>query len=236
MLVYLITNKINEKQYVGQTTQSLPRRWKFHCSKNSNCLALKSAIQKYGIDNFSIEIVYTASSLEELNKKEIEFINKFNTLSPNGYNLTTGGLNYIRSEESRKKKSNSRKGVVPWNKGLTKEDPRVASHVSYGENNGSWKNGPMKDKKYSEKTKKQMSDVKKGKKSLLKGRKISEAHKKASFEGRKKIAIVCNETGKTYLSVRLASEDLNIKPKNIYDHLYGLQKQVNGYTFHKVLI
>jgi hypothetical protein len=45
----------------------------------------------HGIDNFIITLEYTATTIEELNLKEIELISKFNTLMPNGYNMTLGG-------------------------------------------------------------------------------------------------------------------------------------------------
>lgn len=70
MTVYLITNLINGKKYVGQTIQSIKRRWDFHVCGASRCIALNSAIKKYGKENFKIESIYEAHSLEELTTKE----------------------------------------------------------------------------------------------------------------------------------------------------------------------
>jgi len=105
----MITNKINGKRYIGQTVRSLSSRWSSHKSGRSRCLAIKSAIDKYGAENFTVESIFNAESLEELNKKEEEFINNFNTLAPNGYNLKTGGSAPKFSEESKEKMSASRK-------------------------------------------------------------------------------------------------------------------------------
>ena len=44
-------------------------------------------IEKYGLENFEFEILDTASSKEELDKKQKEYIKKFNSLEPNGYNV-----------------------------------------------------------------------------------------------------------------------------------------------------
>lgn len=85
MTVYLITNLINGKKYIGQTIQSVKRRWDYRVCNAGRCVALKSAIKKYGKENFKIESLHEASSLEELSIKESEYIKSFNTLAPNGY-------------------------------------------------------------------------------------------------------------------------------------------------------
>jgi group I intron endonuclease len=102
MVIYTITNTINKKVYVGQTTRAVECRWAKHCSKSTKS-AIGCAIQKYGKDVFMFEVVYTAYSIEELNSKEIEYITKYNSTAPNGYNITKGGLNYEVTEELRKK-------------------------------------------------------------------------------------------------------------------------------------
>ena len=71
-----------------------------------------NAIRKYGKDCIKWEILESdISDIESLNKREIFWIKEKNTLSPNGYNLTTGGNHYLLSEQSKKKISNSRKGI-----------------------------------------------------------------------------------------------------------------------------
>jgi hypothetical protein len=65
---------------------------------------LKNAINKYGKDYFYMETLWESDvcSPDELNSKEIEFIKKYNTLSPNGYNLTEGGSGGRHSNETKK--------------------------------------------------------------------------------------------------------------------------------------
>ena len=95
--LYKIVNNINNKEYIGQTLQSLAKRWSEHCNNSSCCKVLKYAIQKYGKENFTIlvleEIEYYDKFLvkEELNRKEMEYIANENTLVPNGYNVLRGG-------------------------------------------------------------------------------------------------------------------------------------------------
>lgn len=93
--IYKITNNINGKIYVGQSV-NIAERWKQHEYKafNSKEKAYTSAIhqayRKYGIKNFSYEVIEQCRP-EELDEKEIYWIQKLNSLSPNGYNILTGG-------------------------------------------------------------------------------------------------------------------------------------------------
>lgn len=90
MIVYLVTNNITGMQYVGQTIRSLEERWRDHCRvKDDNYF--HRAIRKYGSENFTLKILDTAETGEELDLKEIYWIEKLNTLYPGGYNLREGG-------------------------------------------------------------------------------------------------------------------------------------------------
>lgn len=102
MIIYCITNGINGKKYIGQTIQKFSKRWRRHlCSGH----ALYLAIQKYGKENFSFEILEETDNIEKLNDLEKKWIAELNTISPNGYNLTSGGGAFSVSEESKKKMS-----------------------------------------------------------------------------------------------------------------------------------
>jgi hypothetical protein len=107
--IYKITNKENGMMYIGQTID-LKNRWKSHMKKNSNCLYLKRAIEKYGCDNFKFEIICICFD-EALNQCEIEYIKRYNTLVPNGYNLKSGGNSGGKHhQETKDKISNTLKG------------------------------------------------------------------------------------------------------------------------------
>lgn len=93
--IYLITNKLNGKQYVGQTTRTVEQRIKEHIQEAQNScrrrnLHLYNAIRKYGVENFSFEVLETNLNESELDEYEIKYIKKYNTLK-NGYNNTIGG-------------------------------------------------------------------------------------------------------------------------------------------------
>jgi group I intron endonuclease len=117
MYLYLITNLLNNKQYVGITTQKNPyRRWVEHKSKalkNKNKNPIHSAIKKYGCENFKFEIVkeLNSSCINELLEEETKLILKLNTLAPNGYNLKLKSSFRIASPELSRKLSRGNQGV-----------------------------------------------------------------------------------------------------------------------------
>jgi group I intron endonuclease len=114
--VYVITNKENEKQYVGVTTKGYENRFKQHklfARKRHKTSALYSAINKYGEDAFCVDLIADCASFDEMNAAEVHFIEKMNTLSPNGYNLTSGGDAGVFSDELKAKCSLVRAGEKP---------------------------------------------------------------------------------------------------------------------------
>lgn len=104
--IYIITNTINGKSYVGQTRSHRLNHKKYrpfgylgrfkdhenecYSNKKNCCKYLNSAILKYGIQNFECKLLITCN-LEELDEYEIQYISDLNTKFPNGYNLTDGG-------------------------------------------------------------------------------------------------------------------------------------------------
>lgn len=93
MIIYKSTNKITGKIYIGQTTKSLEQRIKGHLneSKIDKNRPFLSSINKYGIDNFTFEEIDFTNNLDDLNDKEIYWIDFYQSISPNGYNVTGGG-------------------------------------------------------------------------------------------------------------------------------------------------
>jgi group I intron endonuclease len=131
MIVYRIINKINGKEYIGQTIKTLKRRWTEHCCAGS---ILYKAIKKYGKENFTQSIIHTCDNIEDLNLAEEYFIEYYNTMSPNGYNLHTGGNNHMVSDETRKKMSEAGKGKT-WTEERKKKHSESISgekHPNFG--------------------------------------------------------------------------------------------------------
>lgn len=108
--VYIHTNKINGKKYVGQTCQWPPeKRWKGGAGYHNSTYFYR-AINKYGWDNFEHQIIKQDLTLEEADDLEKSLIKLFNTVNPHGYNAKEGGANGRPSEETKRKMSESNTG------------------------------------------------------------------------------------------------------------------------------
>ena len=100
MLIYKITNLINNKCYIGQTIKQPEERWKEHqqhaygSHENDQNKVLYKAIRKYGLENFSFEVLQdNINTFEQLDKAEIYWIDFYDSFV-NGYNSTFGGQKY----------------------------------------------------------------------------------------------------------------------------------------------
>ncbi|RWZ87199.1 MAG: hypothetical protein EO766_11755 [Hydrotalea sp. AMD] len=113
-IIYKFTSP-SGKSYIGQT-KHLSRRISGHKDPKSECTALRNAIQKYGFESLTLEILANNLTLDEANTLEQQLILEHNTLAPNGYNLHIGGINFIRSEELKQK--------------LSEHHPRKGKHLS----------------------------------------------------------------------------------------------------------
>lgn len=109
--IYILTNRVNSKQYVGQSWD-IDRRLKEHLEKKQYGRSLLSfAIQKHGADSFDVEIIeYPNISQEALDAVERWHIAHRETLSPNGYNLNEGGATGKHSQEAKRKISEAQYG------------------------------------------------------------------------------------------------------------------------------
>lgn len=81
--IYCITNLITHKYYIGQA-MDIERRWKEHCRRSEQLI--DKSISKYGIDNFKFSVIEECSA-EEMNEREDYWINQYNSIAPQGYNI-----------------------------------------------------------------------------------------------------------------------------------------------------
>lgn len=93
--IYCFTNLLNHKQYIGSTISDPQHRYNQHIYNASHPdtekynYPLYCAIRKYGIQNFSFEILLQKEcSEQEIRQIEAQYIKSMNTLIPNGYNQT----------------------------------------------------------------------------------------------------------------------------------------------------
>jgi len=110
--IYIIENLVNKKVYVGQTTQTIKRRFgqhtkeaKYGIKKTSPIL---NALRKYGKENFSYKKIEYCFSKNHLDEREIFWISFHKS---NSYNLRSGGSRGKHSEITKKKLSKIKKGT-----------------------------------------------------------------------------------------------------------------------------
>jgi group I intron endonuclease len=158
----------NAKVYIGQTTQKLQKRLKSHCSRTSkHSSKIKQAIQKY--KEFKVSALSSNLTSEQLNVYEVFFIKAYNSKGTDGYNLDSGGKNFIKSEESKKKMSEAQKGHK-----VSNETKKKISESHKG-------------KIVSDKTKNRMSESRKGcKLSEVTKKKISDSNSGKISEKKRK--------------------------------------------------
>lgn len=147
--IYLIANIKNKKQYVGITKFSIEERFSQHVKRG---FLLTEAIQKYGEQNFWIQLIEEVESAERAYELEMYYIKEYNTKVPNGYNITDGGDGIFRWEPSEE-----------YRKECSERVKQLHNEKKVG----------MYGKKHTEETKKKMSDSLRGNQNCL-GRILSE--------------------------------------------------------------
>lgn len=172
-VVYKTANNINNKVYIG-----VHGDYSGKYNYLGSGIALKSAIKKYGKENFTHSIIKVFTSSEEAYNYEKMIVDAEFVKNPNTYNLAIGGTgNSILSEETKNKISLSHKGKkVPYKwitdgeRNLLIKEVEAASFIS---NNLGWNFG----RTVSDETRKIQSNNRKGKPSHRKGKTVSEETK-----------------------------------------------------------
>lgn len=154
--VYLHKNKINDKVYIGQTKQTLEKRW-MNGEGYDTSPRFYNAIQKYGWDNFEHIVLRTNLSQEEANYLEEQLIAQFNSQNEEfGYNIKAGGNNNALSEETKRKIGLANSISLLGNTWSEDQKEKISKLFS-------GKGNPFYGKHHTEETKKKISDNRKGK-------------------------------------------------------------------------
>lgn len=126
MYIYILTNKKNGKQYVGQTIETRPLDRITEHFYSSSKQIIGSAIRKYGKENFNIKVIsYQGASQQALDAIEQWKIAQLDTLVPNGYNLTAGGRGGKKSFEARE---NMREAHIQHKVNITEKELAERTH------------------------------------------------------------------------------------------------------------
>ena len=217
MIVYKITNRVNGKVYVGQTKFSLEDRWRIHCQPSKTTTrALKNAINKYGKENFTVEQIDVASNREDAYVKESYWIQHYNSMFPNGYNLQSGGKrNFHVCLETKRRVADSTRG-----KKHTEETKRKISESQLG-------------KKLSEEHRTKISKAHNGKSRTFESR-LKQSKSISGDKNHKAKRIRCIETGEVYSHIKLAAREVGVHRSTISSCLSGKSKTAGGFHWEHV--
>lgn len=235
MLIYKITFP-NGKVYIGQTIHSLKKRKAQHLGKlkNPKKSALHNAINLYGKENITWDIIDTASNKEDLNTKEIYWIKVYNSIPETeggwGYNLTLGGNSCNHSQESKDKMSTAKKGK----KFLSQAHYKKLSKKFKGSGNpfyGKTHSLEVREKVIKAQTGRRKTDSEKLKKAKVRPFYVFDKHSPVIIGEFRYIKEFCNISKCPERSVRYILQGLayNTKIGNL-----SYPKQSKGYTFKYV--
>jgi len=205
--IYIITNTINNKQYVGWTVKTIEKRFKNHIyiAKCGSKTYLHNALLRYGPENFNIKLLEQVTNIRLAKKREKFYIQKYKTYEI-GYNLTLGGDGTIGikyTEERKKQMSDSRKG--------RQTGPGFPSR---------------KGTKHSKESKKKMSKSHRGMKKPWVGernRKTARTYEIIWPNGIKEIITNLNEFCKLY---KLHTGSMSLVSRGLQSHHKGIQCQL----------
>lgn len=189
--LYVHINKINGKRYYGITSQKPRARWRngkgYKNHKNSKKdTYFYNAINKYGWDNFTHEVLFDNLTKEEACLLEQCYITLYDTTNRNkGYNRTTGGENFNHTEESKRKMSERQQGENNsfYGKHHTEETKQKIKEKNSG------KKHPMYGKHHTEESKEKLRKINLGKHHTEESKKkMRENNKSRMPEVKKKIS------------------------------------------------
>ena len=202
-IVYKHQNLINQKIYIGITSQAPEERWKNGNGYKLHCYFYR-AILKYGWDNFSHEILYKNLSYNEACEKEKELIQQFQSnISEYGYNLTKGGegiSGYSHSNKTKEKISNTMK-----QKDYSKQIARLSQwNKEHRLEHSEMLRERWKDPKFKQE--------------------MTKKHKKK---------VLCVNTGQIFESINDAAQYGGISPTGVSKCLKGVQKSAGKHPITK---
>ena len=143
MIIYKVTNLLNDKVYIGKTVSTLTKRRLNHYSsiKNKSSITnFHNALKKYPKNSFVWEVLDTAETIEELNILEIKYIDKFNSYK-SGYNMTTGGDGGITYKKGTELYERTKHKLGNWKNGNPGSTPEAIKKRVETFKNVKWKSG-----------------------------------------------------------------------------------------------
>lgn len=229
--IYSITNKVNDKRYIGITGDLYNRKrahlWALRNKKHSN-IKLQNAWNKYSEDGFEVEVLETfdTNNRDYALSKEVDYIDHYDSFKT-GYNMSTGADGNVLNIPSKETIEKRRKLMLG--------------------------NKHMLGKKHSEETKRKIGNAHRGKHVSESTRELSRQFMTGRFVGEKNPfygrshteetkslirkaqgkRVMCIETNKVYDSIKQCAQEMGIPQmrSNINKVCLGKAKTCKGYTF-----
>ena len=235
--VYIHKNIINEKIYVGITSKTLTDRFRNGNGYNHNS-HFKSAIEKYGWENFEHILIADNLSYEDACDMEISLIKKYNSTNrEKGYNISQGGdktrLGIKHTEETRQKMSANHWSTRHRSKLIGTKLPQYRIEQLKARKG---ELSPWYGKHHTEETKKKISKANSGENGYWHNHEMSIEHRQHISESQMKpiLQILNNNIIAEYSSAKEAEEITNIARYNISRCCCGNRKTAGGYEWkHK---
>lgn len=230
-IVYKHTNTVNGKIYIGITSTSIEKRSGSNGKNYKKNILFYRAIEKYGWDAFSHEVLFSGLSLNDAAQLEVELISKYKSANPQfGYNISTGGecgrAGVPYSDEEKKKRSELMSGENNPCYGKYGSD-HPAFGCKHSDESKEAVSRALKGRVYSCETLEKMSASRKarnawcGEKNPMSGKTYG-----AAPQARK---VVCVETGEVFDSVKRAAESVGTFSTSITAVCAGRKKSCGGY-------
>ena len=237
-VIYKITNIINNKCYIGQTTIGIKKRYnnvgigveriyKYYklCKENTNYCNnhLLNAFEKYGIENFElIEIFDIAFTKNELDIKEKCYIKQFNSIKY-GYNLQEGGSNGKMSDETIEKMKIAHLGKKQSEESKKKISKSLMGHKTSDEIKNKIREKAL-GRKQSDETKQKISEN-----NAWKGKKRPEHSEKMKGKNNPNAkSVICLTTKEIFFSCSEGAEKYGIKNSSSIANCCNMYTYPNG--------
>ena len=240
MVIYMTTNLINNKKYIGKDSNNNPKYL-------GGGIYLKKAFKKYGKKNFKKETLEECNNPQELKEREIYWLEFYNVKNnPSYYNATNNSCGAVHTEESKKSISRGMKGKNPYKDKTLEEMEEISKKKSISMLNGG---AQILSEKFKgrEVTWNEKLRVPKSVVSAKKGIPLSDETKhkiSKSLTGRRNTWCTGEKTTKavdqfsleykfiqTYNSIAAAAKNIGIDPAGISNVCRGKQKTAGGYIW-----
>lgn len=221
--IYVVTNSINGKQYVGQSRNVRRRFWDHRCVSHETSPKLKEELIKFGKECFTYKLLEECQE-DELDVKEVYWIKKLNPQ----YNTYNGGKKGFKVSEDVKQRLRAA-GKAQWDKMSDEQKRKVIQNNLKGPRVGHEVSPETREKLRKANLGKKYSQESKDKRRATMNAKKANGYVRDGSGHFK--SVICLDTGVVYESVKAAAKAIGARPSSVSAVLKGRQETTHGYHF-----